>query len=85
MIVTFGAFLRFTLNIFSNLTYSYCQVHIPKLYKHVTAMTCGLNRLEGMLTDLQDIHWAALRSASSCRLTFINHVDYRVTYTHLTS
>jgi len=37
MIVKLGNVLLFTLNIFNNTTYPFCQVKIPKLYKHVTA------------------------------------------------
>jgi len=48
------------MKIFSNKTYSYCQVKIPKLYKRVTARSKGLNRLYGMMADLQDIHWVEL-------------------------
>ena len=33
------------MNTFSNKTYSYCQVRIPKLYKRVTARSYCLNRL----------------------------------------
>jgi len=49
------------MNTFSNKTYSYCQVRIPKLYKRVTAMSYGLNRLDDTMTDLQNIHWAKTR------------------------
>ena len=45
MIIKLGTLLHFILNIFSNKTYSYCQVNISKLYKRVTAMTYGLNQL----------------------------------------
>ena len=60
-----GNSLHFILNTISNETYSYCQVKIPKLYKHVTAWIYGLNRLDGTMTDLQNIHQASL-SSSQC-------------------
>ena len=49
------------MNTFSNNTYSYCQVRIPQLYKRVSARLCGLDWLDGTVTDLQIIHWATLR------------------------
>ena len=51
------------IHVFSNTTYSYCQVRIPKLYKRVTARSCGLNRLDGTMTGLQNIHWTTFLSA----------------------
>jgi len=57
-----GTSLRFILNKFSNKTYSYWQVNMPNLYKHVTARSYVLNRLDDTMTDLQNIHWATLRS-----------------------
>ena len=35
---------------------SFCQVKIPKLYKRVTASSYGLNRLDGTMTNFQNIH-----------------------------
>jgi len=46
------------LNTFSNKSYSYCQVRIPKLYKRVNARSYRLYRLDGMMNDLPNIHWA---------------------------
>jgi len=34
---------------------------VIKLYKRVTAKTYGVSRLDGTVTDLQNIHWATLR------------------------
>ena len=56
-----GTLLHFILSILSNKTYSHCQVNIPNIYKHVSAMSCGLNRLDGTMVDLQDIHVDTLR------------------------
>ena len=55
--------LHFIINTFSNITYSYCQVRIPKLYKRVTAMSYVLNRYDDTMTDLPNIHLATLLSA----------------------
>jgi len=66
--------LHFILSTLSNTPYSHCQVYIPNLYKHLTARACGLNRLDGTMTVLQDINWAKLHTGpgpSSCRLTCI--------------
>jgi len=62
MMVQLGTLLHIILNRFSNKTYSYHQVKISKLYTHVNAMLCRLNRLDGTMTDLHDIHWAMVRS-----------------------
>jgi len=59
------------MNTFSNKTYSKCRVRIPKLYKRVTARSYCLNRLDETMTNLQNRHWATLRS--SCRLTWMWH------------
>ena len=52
------------MNTFSNKTYSYGQVRIPKLYKRVTARSYSLNRLDGTMTYLLNLHWATLAQPS---------------------
>jgi len=47
---------NFILNTFSNKTYTFCQVNTPKLYKRNTTRSHGLNRFDGTMTDLQNIH-----------------------------
>ena len=47
---------NFILNTFSNKTYTFCQVNIPKLYKRNTTRSHGLNRFDDTMTDLQNIH-----------------------------
>ena len=65
MMVQLGTLLHIILNRFSNKTYSYRHVKISKLYTHVNARLCRLNRLDGTMTDLQDIHWAG-RTVAQC-------------------
>ena len=51
---------------------------IPKLYKRVTAMLYGLDRLDCTMADLQNIHLVPSsvypEDPPSCRQTCIKHV-----------
>jgi len=44
-------------------TYSLLSGQDFQAIHRVTARTYGLNRLDGMMTDLQNLHWAMQRSS----------------------
>ena len=61
IIVNMSTVLYFILNTFSNKIYSpTVRSRFPSYttISDVTARLCGLNRLDGTMTDLQNIHWA---------------------------